>query len=101
MHICTFTVYEMLGTEKGATDKEVKKGYHKMSLKFHPDKNPGMLVNHSQSLHACKKSWYPCMLHEVLIKSCHMFLTGSMQAIMHLASLLMPLSRHVFWVRNA
>lgn len=34
-------LYEALGVEKGAGDKEVKKGYHKMAMKWHPDKNPG------------------------------------------------------------
>jgi len=28
-----------LGVEKAATEKEINKGYKKMSLKWHPDKN--------------------------------------------------------------
>lgn len=34
-------LYEVLGVEKGAAEKDVKKGYHKMAMKWHPDKNPG------------------------------------------------------------
>ena len=33
--------YEVLGVEKGAADSEIKKAYHKMAKKYHPDVNPG------------------------------------------------------------
>ena len=32
--------YQLLGVEKDANDRDIKNGYKKMSLKWHPDKNP-------------------------------------------------------------
>lgn len=33
--------YEVLGIKKNANDKEIKKAYHSLAKKYHPDKNPG------------------------------------------------------------
>mmetsp|Transcript_2646 Transcript_2646/g.4510 ORF Transcript_2646/g.4510 Transcript_2646/m.4510 type:complete len:749 (+) Transcript_2646:96-2342(+) len=35
-----FDPFEILGITREATDKEIKKAYRQLSLKFHPDKNP-------------------------------------------------------------
>ena len=33
--------YEVLGVAKDANDKDIKKAYHKLALKYHPDKCQG------------------------------------------------------------
>eukprot|EP00291_Cryptomonas_curvata_P023342 CAMPEP_0172163500 /NCGR_PEP_ID=MMETSP1050-20130122/7306_1 /TAXON_ID=233186 /ORGANISM="Cryptomonas curvata, Strain CCAP979/52" /LENGTH=131 /DNA_ID=CAMNT_0012833697 /DNA_START=50 /DNA_END=442 /DNA_ORIENTATION=- len=46
--------YKILGVNKGASDREIKRAYHKLALKHHPDKSPA--CKDSQESAGCKKS---------------------------------------------
>lgn len=33
--------YDILGVPRDATDRQIKKAFHKLALKYHPDRNKG------------------------------------------------------------
>ncbi|XP_028175446.1 dnaJ homolog subfamily C member 9 isoform X2 [Ostrinia furnacalis] len=57
----TSNLYEVLGITEKATDKEVKKAYHKLSLKVHPDR-----VDENEKLEATEKFKVLGSIHTIL-----------------------------------
>ncbi|KAH8695987.1 putative DnaJ domain protein, partial [Talaromyces proteolyticus] len=39
--LCAEDYYKILGVDKSASDRDIKRAYRTLSKKFHPDKNPG------------------------------------------------------------
>jgi DnaJ-class molecular chaperone len=46
----SFNPYTILGIEEGATPKEVKQAYRKLSVLYHPDKNTGANATKAQNM---------------------------------------------------
>ena len=61
--IKSFDPFEILGIDSGATDKDIKRAYRKMSLQFHPDKNQGDSVAESKFMMIAKA--YEALTDEV------------------------------------
>ena len=64
------SLYDTLGLTKDATHAEIKKAYHAMCLRLHPDKNPG---DEARTLNfACgeqpRAHWCTCC-HSPLLRS--------------------------------
>ena len=47
-------LYQTLGIEKNSSDADIKKAYRKLSLKWHPDKNPD---NQEEATEILAKIW--------------------------------------------
>lgn len=42
--------YEVLGIQRDADERTIKKSYHKLSLKYHPDKHPEHLKKEKEEV---------------------------------------------------
>lgn len=51
---------QLLGLDKSASDREIKKAYRTLSKKYHPDKNP--YVTSLSASFLCNKNTYPLHL---------------------------------------
>ena len=65
--IKSFDPFEILGVTVTATDQEIKKAYRKMSLIYHPDRNPNDPLASSNFIHVTKA--YNALTDEVAKKN--------------------------------
>uniref|UniRef100_A0A8B9Z5Q0 J domain-containing protein n=1 Tax=Buteo japonicus TaxID=224669 RepID=A0A8B9Z5Q0_9AVES len=49
--------YKVLGLQKSASQDDVKKSYHKLALKWHPDKNPSNKVEAEKQFKAVSEAY--------------------------------------------
>jgi DnaJ-class molecular chaperone len=45
-----FYLYTLLGLDEDATEKQIKKAYHKLSMRYHPDKNQGETKEEAETM---------------------------------------------------
>lgn len=57
LHVCRGTHYEMLGVARDADDGELKKAFHRLAQKWHPDKNPEHIAEAETVFKAVKLSY--------------------------------------------
>jgi DnaJ-related protein SCJ1 len=46
--LCDSDYYKILGVDRGASDKDIKRQYRKLSKQWHPDKNQGDATAHDK-----------------------------------------------------
>lgn len=46
--LCAEDYYKILGVDKSASDRDIKRAYRTLSKKYHPDKNPCVSLLHKK-----------------------------------------------------
>lgn len=92
-----FDPYEILEISPGAEEKQIKKAYRKLTLKYHPDKNPNNLQAKAKFIMIAKA--YEALTDEVARKNFEMYGNpdgpGSMRLAVGLPSFVLNKKNHM------
>ncbi|XP_062201978.1 uncharacterized protein LOC133904475 [Phragmites australis] len=60
--------YKIIGVDKGGIDDDLKKAYHKLAMKWHPDKNPNNKKEAENKFKQISEAYEKCAAYDQYVK---------------------------------